>query len=251
MRGFMERFCNFGVYVVKKYIHDEMSVYGAQASFFTILAAFPFLMLLLAFIELVPLVHESDLMRVLTELLPDHFDPLIVTVLESLRSSSPGAILSASAVAALWSSSKGMLSIERGLNRAYHVQVQRNYFVRRIICSGYTFLFALMCVISLVFRFSAFLILLFLITAFYVVLPYQKQKILSQLPGALFSTVGWGIFSAAFSFYFQHIGQFSAGYGGLTAVIFLMLWLYFCICILFLGAEVNSVLAAESPFHQP
>ncbi len=28
-------------------------------------------------------------------------------------------------------------------------------------------------------------------------------------------------------------------YGSLTAIVLLMLWLYFCICILFLGAEIN------------
>ena len=31
-------------------------------------------------------------------------------------------------------------------------------------------------------------------------------------------------------------------YGSLTAVILMMLWLYFCICILFLGAEINEIL---------
>lgn len=28
-------------------------------------------------------------------------------------------------------------------------------------------------------------------------------------------------------------------YGSLTAIVLLMLWLYVCICILFLGAEIN------------
>ena len=28
-------------------------------------------------------------------------------------------------------------------------------------------------------------------------------------------------------------------YGSLAAVILMMLWLYFCICILFMGAEIN------------
>lgn len=226
---------------MKKYLDDEMSVYGAQASFFTILAAFPFFMLLLAVIELVPMVHESDLLHFLVDILPDYLDPLALSVLENIRSTSPVAILSLSAIASLWSSSKGMLSIERGLNRAYNVHVQRTYLIRRLICSGYTFLFTVMCVISLFFHFSAFLILLFLITAFYMVLPYKRQTLLKQLPGAVFSTIGWGLFSSTFSLYFRHIGTFALTYGSLTAVVFLMLWLYFCICILFIGAEINCI----------
>lgn len=232
--------------LIKNYVSNEMSVYAAQASFFTLLAAVPFFMFLLAVIDLVPLVHTSDLLTFLIEIMPDHLDPLIISVLEHIRSASHGAVISVSAALSLWSSSKGMLSIERGLNRAYHVHVQRNYVVRRLICSIYTFLFSVMCVISLLFRFSAFFVLFLLILAFYVVLPYQKQEMLRQIPGALFSTLGWGLFSAAFSAYVQYFGRFSIAYGSLTAVVFLMLWLYFCICILFAGAEINALLSEKS-----
>ena len=232
---------NFFLDLIQKYEHDEMGVYAAQASFFTLLAAFPFFMVLLALIDMIPLVHVSDLLSFLVDIIPDHLDPLVISILTNIRSDSPGAILSVSAILSIWSASKGMLSIERGLNRAYNVQVERNYFLRRLVCSGYTFLFTVMCVISLLFRFSSFLILLLLILAFYVVLPYKKQNILKQLPGALFSTLGWGVFSTAFSLYFRYIGQFTVTYGSLTSVIFLMLWLYFCICILFVGAEINCL----------
>lgn len=126
-----------------------MSVYAAQASFFIILAAFPFMMLLLSLIQLVPFIQKSDLFLVLTELVPDTLDSFVITLVDTLYSDSPVAILSATAVAALWSSSRGMLSIERGLNRVYDVEVQRNYILRRLICSGYTVVFSLVCVISL------------------------------------------------------------------------------------------------------
>lgn len=238
----MERCVDFFLKLIQKYEHDEMGVYGAQASFFTLLAAFPFFMLLFALIDMIPMIHVSDLLSFLVDIIPDHLDPLVISILTNISSDSPGAILSVSAILSIWSASKGMLSIERGLNRAYDVHVERNYFLRRLVCSGYTFLFTLMCAISLLFRFSSFLILLLLILAFYVVLPYKKQNLFHQLPGAVFSTIGWGLFSTAFSLYFRYIGQFTVTYGSLTSVIFLMLWLYFCICILFVGAEINSVL---------
>lgn len=240
----MEHCMNFFLELIRKYENDEMGVYGAQASFFTILAAFPFFMLLLALIDLIPLVHVSDLLSFLVDIIPDHLDPLVISVLTNIRSDSPGAILSVSAVLSIWSASKGMLSIERGLNRAYGVQVERNYFLRRLICSGYTFLFTVMCAVSLLFRFSSFLILILLILTFYVALPHKKQSPVRQFPGALFATLGWGICSTAFSVYFDYWGRFTVTYGSLTAVVFLMLWLYFCICILFIGAEINCLLDA-------
>lgn len=260
----------FFIRLCQKYSRDEMSVYAAQASFFTILAAFPFFMLLLSLIDLIPIVNESDLLSVLVDAMPDNLDALVITVIANVRSGASTALLSASAIAAVWSASRGMLSIERGLNRAFHIEVQRNYFIRRIICSGYTLLFTFMCALSLVLlvfgsflenqvffaypefaylRFilaparnlaAIFLLFLFFL-AFYVVLPHRKQKIRSQIPGALFSAIGWASFSFAYAFYFRHMGNFTPIYGSLTTVILMLLWLYFCICILFLGAELNAI----------
>lgn len=254
--------------ICDKYSKDEMSVYAAQASFFIILAAVPFLMLLLALIQLIPIVTESDLLTYIVQAVPDALDSLVVNVVDSLYSDSPMAILSATAVTALWSSSKGMLSIERGLNRVYHADSQRNYILRRIICSGYTIVFSLMCVLCLVllvfgeilqrqllrlfplvshFNFLVFpvrgilslaILFVFFLTV-YTILPHKKQSLKSQIPGAVFSSVGWALFSVAFSVYFHYFSSYAVTYGSLTAVILLMLWLYFCICILFLGAEIN------------
>lgn len=262
---------SFIIRLSQKYSYDEMSVYAAQASFFTILAAFPFFMLLLALIDLIPIVQVSDLLAFLIQALPDNLDALTITIIDNIRNNTTVTLLSLSALTAIWSASKGILSMERGLNRAYDVDVQRNYVLRRLLCSGYTFLFTFMCALSLLFLvFGSMIehqivlffpelgpILLFIpvirgllslallslfFLAFYVVLPHKKQKIRSQIPGALFSAVGWITFSYAFSFYFKRFNSFTPIYGSLTAVILMMLWLYFCICILFLGAELNSLL---------
>ncbi len=38
-------------------------------------------------------------------------------------------------------------------------------------------------------------------------------------------------------------------YGSLAAVILMMLWLYFCICILFMGAEINWWWELHAPYR--
>lgn len=254
--------------IADKYSDDEMSVYAAQASFFIILAAFPFLMLLLSLIQLIPMVTESDLLALVVQLVPDTLDALVVSVIDSLYSDSPMAILSVTAITTLWSAARGMLSIERGLNRVHGITARRNYIVRRLICSGYTVAFSVMCVLCLVFlvfgdilqrqlmrRIPAMLHFNFLVLpvrglvslailfvfflALYTVLPHRTIHVKSQVPGALFSSVGWALFSMVFSVYFRYFGNYTVTYGSLTAAILLMLWLYFCICIIFLGAEIN------------
>lgn len=245
-----------------------MSVYAAQASFFIIMAAFPFFMVLLALIQVAPMIHEADLLRFLLPAIPDRFRGLLIYLLDSLRSDSPAALISVTALAAIWSASKGMLGIEKGLNRVFGVTSPRNYILRRALCSVYTLCFSLMCVASLALLvFGSFLqgmllkwipalaylsgtislcrglVMFFMLTIFfialYTALPHRRLSIPGQIPGAMFSAAGWALTSLAFSVYFRYFGSYAVTYGSLTAVILFMLWLYASICILFVGAEIN------------
>ena len=77
----------------------------------------------------------------------------------------------------------------------------------------------------------------------YTILPNQKLSFWKQIPGAAFTTAGWMIFSYVYSLYIDYIANFSYIYGSLTAIILLMLWLYICMNIVFIGAELNKMLA--------
>ncbi len=256
-----------GKQIYDKFSKDEMTVYAAQPSFFTIIAAFPFIMLLMAMIQLIPTITKSNLLQVITSLVPANLKSLVFGVVENIYTNSPATVLSVTAIAAIWSASRGMLSIERGLNRVFGKQKKRNYVVTRMICAGYTIIFMLICILTLVllvlgssiqgfvehhfpvvaeithyvisFRTVLLLILTICFTFLYTYVPEKKQHFKKQLPGAIFSTLGWIAFSFAFSIYFNNFSKFSVMYGSLTAIVLLMLWLYVCICILFLGAEIN------------
>ena len=258
----------FAFQIKDKYAEDEVSVYAAQTSFFIVLSAFPFIMVLLTAIQMIPSVSKADLLSLLVSLMPQMLKAAVVRVVDDLFTKSPGKILSITALAALWSASKGMLSMCRGLNRIYGCQEKRGYLLSRLICTVYTFIFMVACVMSLVllvfgsalqnviirkipvlgtittylisFRtLLALTILTLIFIGFYTLIPARKQKARFQLPGAVFSPLCWIVFSFAFSIYFNHFSSFSYMYGSLTAIVLLMLWIYFCICILFLGAGIN------------
>ena len=241
--------------IYNDFIKDEVTVYAAQASFFIVLSAAPFIMILLTLIQLIPAVSPEDLMHVMTQLLPSSIHPLIESVIQDIQTVSPAALLSVTTVATIWSAARGMLGIERGLNRIIGCRKRRNYLLGRIINSGYTIVFLLMCIFSLVlmvfgsslqrllFRYFPMLdrfVSCLISLRTYTWLPYERQDIRLQLPGALISTVGWIGCSYGFSIYFNHFSNYSYMYGSLTAVVILMLWLYACICILFFGAEINQ-----------
>ena len=84
----------------------------------------------------------------------------------------------------------------------------------------------------------AFLTLVFMLL--YKFVPNRKAKLLSQAPGAVFSSVCWYLFSIGFSLYVTYTPGLSNMYGSLTTIILAMLWLYFCMYIILLGAEINS-----------
>lgn len=256
--------------IANKFTRDEMTVYAAQASFFIVLSAFPFVMMLMTVVQLIPNLDAQDVGATLLALVPDvrAIAPLVQQAVSDLYTNSPGTVLSITIIVALWSASKGMLGMERGLNRVNECQIHRSYLMSHLVCMGYTLVFLLSCILSLllivfgnaiqsfldstfpivaditrnILHFRTLLAVVILtgcFTGIYTYLPHRKLSPRSQLPGAVFATAGWLVSSFGFSIYFNHFSRFSYMYGSLTAVILLMLWIYLCICILFLGAEIN------------
>lgn len=247
---------------------DEITVYAAQSSFFIVIAFFPFIMLLLTLIQLIPAVSKADVTEMMVTIMPDMLDSLVTGIINDLYTKSPRTVLSFSAIAALWSSSRGMLGIEQGMNRVNESPRERGYLIRRVLCTFYTLFFVAACIGSLLFlvfgntiysfitrrlpwltayadliysiRSSSLLLLLVIVfSCLYKWLPVRRFSFLSQIPGALLSTLGWVVFSKLYSIYIENFSNYSYMYGSLTAMVLLMLWLYFCICILFIGAELN------------
>ena len=257
--------------IYDKFSSDEMTVYAAQASFFIIIAAFPFIMLMITVVQVVPNLTRAELLDILLSLVPEGYKSVAFRVLNDLSLNSPATMISVTAVTALWSSSRGMMSIARGLNRIHGESDERWYIVRRLIWAGYTIVFILVCVVALgllvfgtsiqnflvarvpvlagitqhIISFRTLLALALFMLGFagiYTYVPARKLTLRSQIPGAVFATAGWILFSLAFSLYFRLFGKynFSYMYGSLGAVVLLMLWLYGCICVLFSGAEIND-----------
>ena len=63
------------------------------------------------------------------------------------------------------------------------------------------------------------------------------------MPGAMISATGWVSFSILFSFFIDNFSNYSKLYGSLAAVMVLLLWMYVCMYIMFIGAEINFILS--------
>ena len=245
----------------------QVPLYASQACYFVILSAFPLMVVVLSMIRYAGLdVHYlSDLV---SGVLPAALWPMAEDFIFTTYYTISGAVLSLSVLTALWSAGRGMYALMCGMNAAYGVKETRGYLHTRILSILYTFGFLAVLLLTLVlqvfgnsilgflqtmdgtlFRFLTevvdlrfFLLLVLqtgLFTAMYSVLPNRKARILSSIPGALLSSIGWLIFSDLFSMYVEQLAEFLTFFGSVYAVALSMLWLYFCICILFYGAALN------------
>ena len=250
---------------------DSISAFASQAAFSIILSIFPFLMFLLTLLNFLP--FSIDELGLLTnDMIPESIATLLQTILNELIQKSSGTLLSVSVIAALWSASSGTVALSKGLNAVYRHKETRNYFILRGISAFYTLVFAILLILMLVllvfgnqlyefimiqlpiFRNLAMMILnlrslftMAILTLFflmvYLVLPNRKSSIFRELPGAIIAAGGWLLFSYLFSYYIDNMGNYSYTYGSLAAIAICMLWLYFCMFILFIGAEINMILS--------
>ncbi|NLP16111.1 MAG: YihY/virulence factor BrkB family protein [Clostridiales bacterium] len=252
----------------KKIRDDHVSAFSAQAAFFTIISFFPFIMFLLSIVPFFSL-EESTILKLVTQIFPNAFNSLIVLVVtEIYHKTNSGTLISVTAITALWSAGKGFLAIMKGLNSVYEIQETRKSIFLRIVSTIYTLVFAIMIIASIILfifgnrlylwietRFPVLqdlalliisvrtivglVILLVFFLIIYIVIPNRKTRMAKELPGALVCAAGWMGFSYAFSYYIDHYSNYASMYGSLTTIVLFMLWMYFCMYILFIGAEIN------------
>ena len=259
----------WGLKFSDKSVEDRVSAYSEQSAFFIIMGFIPFLMLLLTMLQYTPMTEE-DLMSLLLGFFPEGFHTYLERLVESVYTKST-ALISGTAIAAVWACSKAMMSISNGLNTIYDTHVKKNYFIARIRAAFYILLLLLSLILAIglfvfgnllhdyllhyipwlravswliisVRTIGTILILSMVFCAMYSLLPYERQDFFSQIPGAVATACAWSIFSYGFSIYIEYSKGMSAIYGSLTTVVMVMLWLYFCMWLLFMGAEINCYL---------
>ena len=98
---------------------NNMSVFSGYAALFIVTSVFPFIILIISIVNLLPGYSADDVADILFQILPDlgAIKDLIVSLIENLQSQSGGLLASAAAVTTLWSASKGVMAIQKGFNQ--------------------------------------------------------------------------------------------------------------------------------------
>lgn len=250
-----------------KCVKDNISAFAAQSAFFIIMSMIPFLMLITGLIRYTP-ASEAMLMESINNFMPPYVAPFVMSILDEVYNRSVG-IVSIAGVAALWSAAKGIQYLSKGLNVVNGITEQRNWLILRFQAIIDTVIFIAVIMILLVLMVFGnslqkmltkyvpvisritrvfierrvtivFALLIVLMLILYMALPDRKVTIKSQLPGAFLSTCALYLFSFLLSIYVDYFNGFSM-YGSLTTITLVMLWLYFCMYIILICAEINYV----------
>lgn len=259
--------------LVKKVSDLQIGLHASSAGFFLALSVFPGLLLLLALLRYTTL-DVAALIGAVEGFLPEALLPYAEDLIRGIYANSSGVLVSLSALAALWSASRGVHGLLTGLNAVYGTDDDRSWISTRLLCVGYTFAFLLVLALTLAlhvfgrqiitaFSTSPFPFLRFLadaldlrfflllsiqttlFTAIYTVFPNRPCRAADSLPGAVLAGLGWLVFSNLFSLYIDYFGDHTHLYGQVYTMVLGMLWLYFCLCIVFFGGAVNRFLSAR------
>lgn len=246
---------------VNRITEDEIFIYSAQSSFYMITASIPFVMLFLALLKFLFPFAEDEMVRLVKTLIPANFADISEVLIGEIYDKSI-ALMSFGGIAALWSASRGVLAVQRGIKRVYRKNTDRNFFVDIGISFFYTILFLVALVTILVLmvfgdilyrllenilfikpdfekKLMIYLALVVFFTFMYRVFAGKGTKIKEHIIGANFSALGWFLASFLFSIYVENFANYSYIYGSLSVIVLMMLWIYILMIILLLGAEVN------------
>ncbi|AHI56220.1 YihY/virulence factor BrkB family protein [Listeria ivanovii] len=257
---------------------NDVSGNAAQLAYYMLFSIFPMMLIaatLLAYMH----IDKDSVFNMLKEFAPEQILDFLEENLNTLLTQKNGGLLSIGIIATLWSASNGMNAVMKSLNKAYGVTNKRNYVMQRLLSMLFTIAMLATVGVTLLLivfgqqiglfltnhlnfsedflgfwnnlRWTVTLIVIFVVFTFlYWVAPNRRSTLISVLPGAIFSTVGWTSASAGFAFYVNNFANYSATYGSIGVIIILMLWFYLTGIILMVGGELNATLAIRKKKKQ-
>ncbi len=248
---------------ISNFSESAISAYSGQSAFFLMLSFFPFLLFFFSLLSWTPLT-EADFIRWANSFIPESFSDAMNSFASEVYASGTGR-LSITMITAVYLSSKAFISLQLGLDDMYQVKENRNFILRRVYSVLYSIVFALALIFllgvmvfgnklrNMIFpKFHHIIgsvidyrlvicipVLIIFFWVLYIFLPNKKQKAKYQLPGAIFAATAWMVFSGIFSVYVDKYNNYSSFYGTMTTIALIMVWLYGCMYVLFIGGIIN------------
>ena len=269
---------DFILYLIKSYKKDRLSVFSAQASFFIIVSVVPFAAMILSVIGVIMPAFADNFSELVMDLIPTTLSGAAEIILKEIEENSAFHLISIGAITSVWASYKGINGICAGTEEVFGHRDTSPFVKRFFKILWRSFIFSCIIIFSLVLfsigkwidlywassdtvptfallvfvalRFLLFFVFLTLFfVLFYSAVSGEKEKPFRHIPGSVFASCGWIIFSSLYSLYISFSPRGSYLYASFGVIVLFMLWIYFCITIVLIGAEINKYIISVDFFR--
>lgn len=262
--------------IIEEFFSTEMTIYSANAAFFLVISSIPIFMLLFSTISLIPNVQIEDFITNINLLFPNlpYVRRVLMYIMSIARGLATKDVISINVITALITGSTALYSFSIGIRRIHNITRKSSYISLRILAFFNMFVFFMAIIIMLIafimgsmilgyvkeyipfaediidrvlsYKYLvAFIMLFVLMISLYATSTNFERKFKHNYIGALIATSLWLIVSNLFSLYFKNFPLNASLYGSLAGIVVVLLWLYLCINIVFLGAVINEVFIPE------
>jgi membrane protein len=261
---------------IREFQDDNLTDWAAALTYYSVLALFPGLMVLVAILGLVGQHPQTTdaLLDIVDDVGPasavDTFRGPIENVVKS--NSGAGALLGVGILIAVWSASGYVGAFIRAANVIYEVEEGRPFWTRRPLQVAITVaMVLLLAIVSIsivvtgplaravgdvigvgdtavtVWNIAKWPVIVVVVMAMFTVLyylaPNVKQPGIRWLtPGGVVAVLIWIAASVGFGFYVANFGSYDKTYGSLGGVIVFLIWLWISNLAVLFGAEFDAEL---------
>jgi len=264
--------------IYRQISEDALLGHCAELAYYFLFSIFPlllFLTTLLGYLAQANAELRVNLFTFIARIAPSgEITRLLADTLQEITAGRGKTKLSLGLVGAIWVASNGMGAIGGTLNTAYGFRETRRWWRRRLIAIVLTTAFSLLLVSALVILIAGGTIgealavriglgpvfaliwqylqwplaLLFLVVSFELIYNYAPDvgdRVRREwwTPGATTGVALWLGASFGLRVYLGYVHTYSRTYGGLGAVILLLVWFYLTGFAILMGGEVNSEIA--------
>ena len=261
---------------------DNLTDWAAALTYYTVLAIFPALIVLVSILGLVGESATKPLLDNLGTVAPGPAKEIFTNSIKSLQGSqgAAGVLFVVGLLGALWSASGYVGAFMRASNAIYDMPEGRPIWKTLPLRVGLTVLLMVLTAVSAIgvtlsgglaeqagnvvgvgdtavqiWNIAKWPVLLLFVSFMFAVLywaaPNVKQPGFRWItPGGVLAVLGWVIASIAFAFYVGNFGSYNKTYGALAGPIVFLVWLWISNVMILLGAEFNAELERGRAIEQ-
>jgi membrane protein len=262
---------------VGEFKEDNLTDWAAALTYYSVLAIFPALIVLVSVLGLVGNSATQPLIDNLGTVAPGPAKEIFTNALKNLQGDqgAAGVLFVVGLLGALWSASGYVAAFMRASNAIYDMEEGRPVWKTLPLRVGLTIVLLVLLAISTiavvltgalaekagdligvgstavtVWNIAKWPVLLVVVSFMFALLYWAAPNVKHPgfrwiSPGGMIAVIAWLIASGAFALYVSNFSSYNKTYGALGGVVVFLVWLWISNIVILLGAEFNAELERE------